>query len=300
MLLFFGWSFGTMLLPVMAQGEEPNDRLMLPPEMVKLIPLYSKLEAPGRSDWLAAHKEPGQTFRQYVRANPVRADKERRTIYIQPLGDFTPAQRKIVDLTADFMGIYFALPVKIRDDIPLRIIPQSARRKVSIFRSEQILTTYVLSEVLRPRLARDAVALIAITNTDLWPGEDWNYVFGQASLNERVGIWSFNRYGDPDNGDEAFRLSLLRTMKTATHETGHMFSMMHCVLYKCNMCGSNHLAESDRRPLELCPQCLAKLCYATGADPVRRLEKLVEFYKINGLKPEQDFGEKSLELLRKK
>jgi archaemetzincin len=77
-----------------------------------------------------------------------------------------------------------------------------------------------------------------------------------------------------------------------------MFSMMHCTLYECNMCGSNHRAESDRRPLALCPHCLAKLCYASGADPEKRFERLIGFCKLGGLKPEQEFYEKSLAAIR--
>jgi len=119
-------------------------------------------------------------------------------------------------------------------------------------------------------------------------------------LVDRVGVWSFNRNGDPSDGEEAFRLCLLRTLKTATHETGHIFSMSHCILYECNMCGSNNLSEADRHPLELCPHCLAKLIQATGADPEKRFEKLIEFYKANGFKDDQAFCEKSLEALTEK
>jgi archaemetzincin len=77
-----------------------------------------------------------------------------------------------------------------------------------------------------------------------------------------------------------------------------MFGMLHCIYFQCNMCGSNHRAESDRRPLWLCPVCLAKLVYATGVDPVSRYEKLADWCKQNGLDPEAQFYEKSLRLLR--
>ncbi len=105
------------------------------------------------------------------------------------------------------------------------------------------------------------------------------------------------RNGDPHGGDAEFRLCLLRTLKTASHETGHMFSMQHCTLYECNMCGSNHREEADRRPLWLCLHCLAKLCHATGADPIQRFKDLAAFSKRAGLKTEQEFYEKSLALL---
>jgi archaemetzincin len=195
------------------------------------------------------------------------------------------------------MRRYFVLAVKVRDNLPLRLIPAKARRKHPAWGMEQVLTGYVLQQVLAPRLPNDAVASIALTTSDLWPGEGWNFVFGQASLNQRVGVWSIYRNGDPDESEDAFRLCLLRTLKVATHETGHMFSLTHCTFYECNMCGSNSLAEADRQPLWLCPVCLAKLCRATGADPVKRFRGLSEFCKTNGLKQEHEFFEKSLEAL---
>ncbi len=275
-----------------ALGADSDDR-SLPSKFAKLLPLHTKLGKPLPGDWLDRHPELSQTYRQYTASRPIRANRERRVIYVQPLGDFTPAEKKIVDQATEFLGIYFQLPVKSREALPLDVIPQSARRQPGGERAEQVLSTYVLDEVLKPRLPKNAVALIAFTNADLWPGEGWNYVFGQASLADRVGVWSIHRYGDPGGGDAAFRLCLLRTLKTASHETGHMFSLPHCTFYECDMCGSNHLAEADRRPLEVCPSCLAKLCYATGADPVKRFHGLITFYKAHGLKAEQEFCEKS-------
>ncbi len=289
---------GAAAVVVAWAGRGAGQRDDLPAEFRKLLPLHKKLGKPQPGEWLAVHPEPGQTYRQYVDARPVKPDSRRGVIYIQPLGDFDRTQRKIVNLTAEFLGIYFDLPVKIREEMPLKQIPTKARRVHPRWGDRQILSTYVLDEVLRPNLPKDACVLIALTTSDLWPGEGWNFVFGQASLRERVGVWSIYRNGDPRESDQSFRLCLRRTIKTASHETGHMFSMMHCTLYECNMCGSNHRAESDRRPLALCPHCLAKLCYATRADPQRRFEKLIAFCKENRLEPEREFYEKSLAAMR--
>ena len=291
---------GVVVVVVAWAGRRTEDKPELPAQFRKLLPLHQKLGKPRPGDWLAVHPEPGQTYRQYVGGRPTKPDKRRKVIYVQPLGDFNRTQRKIINRTAEFLGIYFELPVKVREELPLGLIPEKARRTHPTWGDKQILSTYVLHDVLRPRLPKDACVLIAFTTSDLWPGEGWNFVFGQASLRERVGVWSIYRNGDPTQSDQAFRLCLRRTIKTATHETGHMFSMMHCTLFECNMCGSNHRAESDRRPLALCPHCLAKLCHATGADPRKRFEKLITFCKANGLKAEQEFYEKSLAALRSK
>jgi len=260
----------------------------------KLTPLHTKLGKPKPGDWLDRHRESGQTFRQYLFSRPVRPIGKRSVIYVQPLGKFTASQRKTVRLTAEFMGMYFNTKVVIRKDLPLSLIPAKARRTHPSWGVKQILTTYVLDEVLHPRLPKDAAAYIAFTASDLWPGEGWNFVFGQASLRRRVGVWSVNRNGDPDKSKASFRLFLLRTLKTATHETGHMFSMYHCIAYECNMCGSNHREESDRRPIALCPQCLAKVCWAARIDPVKRYAKLHLFCARSGLKGEAAFYAKSI------
>lgn len=278
---------------------ELDDERPLPAKFETLIPLHEKLGEPRRGDWLDKHDEPGQTYGEYLAVNPVRVYQYRRVLYVQPLGEFTKTQRKIVDLSVEYLRIYYQLPVRVREPITLDDVPDSARRKATLFRSEQFLTTHILNEMLKPQLRRDAVAVIGAAAVDLWPGYG-NYVFGQASYGDRVGVWSIKRFGDADRDEQSYRLCLRRTLKTVTHETGHMFTMLHCTAYNCNMCGSNHLGEADRRPLALCPHCLAKLCYATRADPVKRFRELMKFHEANGLKAEWDFCEKSLEAMQKK
>ena len=258
-----------------------------------LRPLHVRLGPPKPGEWLEKHPETGQTFDEYVASKPVTPQGVRKTIYVQPIGEYTATERKIVNLTAEFLSLYFNCPVKVKQDLPLDLIPAKARRE------GQLLTGYILSDILAPRLPDDAAAYLALTSNDLWPGEGWNYVFGQASLNQRVGVWSLHRYGDPDASEAAYQLCLLRTLKVAAHETGHMFSILHCTAYECCMCGANHLRESDSKPLALCPECVVKVCWAGKADPVERYQKLAEFCRKHGLTDEARFYEKSIEVLKK-
>jgi archaemetzincin len=261
-------------------------------------PLHSPLGEPGPSDWLANHKEDGQSFAKYVRVDTVKATDERRTIYVQPLGEFSAGQRRVLELTADYLGRCFQLPVIVCEDLPLSIVPDSARRQHPSWGTDQILTSFVLHGVLIPRLPDDAATYIAITASDLWPGPGWNFVYGEASTVHRVGVWSLYRNGDADAGEDEFRLCLLRTMKTAAHETGHMFTMQHCTLYECNMCGSNNADEADRHPLWLCPECAPKITWATGADPIKRYRELEEFCRAQGLTTEAEFFRRTFELIQ--
>lgn len=261
----------------------------------KLELLHTPLTTPKPGEWLYSHPEEGQTFKQYLQSNPVLPTEKRHTIYIQPLGSFSKTQYRMVELAGEFMELYFGLPIKLQETLPLSVIADSAKRKR--FGTIQLLSTHILNEVLAPKLPQDAAVYIAFTASDLWPGEGWNFVFGQASLRERVGVWSIHRYGDPDRSAEDFRTFLSRTLKTATHETGHMFSMQHCIAWSCNLNGSNSLEESDQKPLWLCPECLAKICWAQKLDPTPRYQKLADFCKKQGFQTEQTFFLKSIEIL---
>lgn len=266
--------------------------------IAKLRPLQKPLGPPKGIDWLVTHPEPGQTFHQYLASRPVRPDAVRRILYVQPVGSMTPKQEEIVRRTAAFMECYFGLAVKVQPTLPLDAVPANAQRP-STFGGRQILTGYITNGLLKPRLPADAAAYIAFTAADLWPGEGWNFVFGEASLRERIGVWSLARQGDPEGGDEAWRLCLLRTMKTATHETGHMFGMWHCTAWECNMCGSNSLPESDRHPLALCPECLAKLCWCLNLEPDTHLRRVADFCAQQKLDPERQACEAALEQLKR-
>lgn len=252
----------------------------------RLVELHRPMGPVRPGDWLQSHQEPGQTFRHYVRSKPIRLTRKRNKLYVLPLGSFDDRQKKIVELSTEFLGLYFGCVSEQLDSLPLDIVPDKARRVHPSWGVRQIKSTYVLSDVLYPKLPDDAVALIALTTSDLYPDDDWNFVFGQASLKKRVGVWSLFRNGDPAT---EFQLCLKRTLRTATHETGHMLSIRHCIAYQCNMCGSNNRQESDRHPLYLCPECVAKVWWSTRVDPEARFRKLLQFCQRNQLADEAEY-----------
>jgi archaemetzincin len=249
----------------------------------RLRPLASPLEQPEVGDWLAEHAEPGQTFAAYRDANPVRRGGERTTLYLCLLGDFSGPQDQVVQRCGDYLGLFFDVPVRVRRHVPLAEVPARARRTHPDWGDDQILSTYVLREVLVPDRPDDALAYLALTASDLWPGKGWNFVFGQANLRKRVGVWSLYRNGDPAEGETAYRLCLRRTLATATHETGHVLTMKHCTAFACLMNGSNHQEERDGRPLHLCPVCLRKLLWNLQAEPAAYLKRLEAFCRECGL-----------------
>ena len=238
-------------------------------------------------DWLKSQPEAGETFEEYIASKPTLPTEKRRTIYIQPVGQFTAEQRKVIGLAADYMKAYYNLPVKLQKEVPLGRVPADKQRKLEFKNNLQIRTSYFLDDVLPKMLPDDAAALIAFTNYDLYPGDTWAYVFGQATFENRVGVWSLYRFADLVTRKYDPKLLLTRTLKVAMHEVGHMFSMKHCTKYECLMSGTNHVLETDRRPLDNCPECVAKLLWAMDYDAVERYEKLANFWKKEGWPAEE-------------
>ena len=261
---------------------------------------FQPVPVPSPSDWLAVHREPGQTFDDFRRSQPNRPDTRRRIIYLQPVGDFRAQQSPSLEMLRQYAADFFQMEVKALAPISISASGVTSRTN-SMTGRRQVLTGGVL-HWLQGRLPGDAFCLLGITMEDLYPEPSWNFVFGQASLNERVGVYSFARY-DPAfygelRGKDYPALLLQRSMKVLTHETGHMFGLTHCVYFNCVMNGSNHLQESDRRPLHLCPVCLRKLQFSVGFDVVKRYEALAQFDRQAGLEDEAAWVDRRLEKIR--
>lgn len=248
-----------------------------------VVPFFKLMGKPQSTDWLATFEESGQTFEEYLNSNPTLPTAERKTIYIQPIGKFSAMQRKVLRLTADYMKAFYNLPVELRPEKNLENVPQKMTRKNLYTKQTQIKTTYFLNNLLPKMLPADAAALICFTNYDLFPDEGWSYVFGEASLQSRVGVWSLYRLGNPDKNENEYKIFLTRTLKIAMHETGHMFSMRHCTKYECLMSGANNLQETDRRPPDVCPECMAKIAWAMNYDPAERYANLAKFWAKQSL-----------------
>jgi archaemetzincin len=101
-------------------------------------------------------------------------------------------------------------------------------------------------------------------------------------------------YGEPQTANSPRLLLLRRSCKVLAHETAHMFGIEHCIWYRCLMNGSNHLAESDARPLHLCPVDLHKLQWSIGFDVVERYRRLREFDRQAGFEDEAEWLERRI------
>jgi archaemetzincin len=245
---------------------------------------FEPIPIPKHGDWLAMHREIGQRFDEFVKSKPNRPGKVRRKIYLQPLGQFPKNQIPLVEMLKEYAGAYFAMEVQVLPHLALSGNNITTRTNPST-RNRQILTSDVLA-LLKKSVPADAFCILAITMEDLYPEPSWNFVFGQASLRARVGVYSFARY-DPafygrKRGKDYEKVILQRSCKVLVHETAHMFGLTHCIYFNCILNGSNHLKESDSRPVHLCPVCLRKLQYSIRFSVVSRYQNLLRFYKKAG------------------
>lgn len=264
---------------------------------------FNPMLPPQPGDWLAGpgRNERDRTFEEYVKSNPKGPTRRRTSIVIQPLGVFSREETVLIEKLRAYCAIFFGLPARIEEPRPL---PETGRRRRTDGPRgfDQFLTTAIMDELLRPNLPDDAICYLGVTMQDLYPEPDWNFVFGQASLRERVGVYSLARYRPEFYGRRADadtdKLILMRAIKVMVHETGHMFGLHHCRKWRCVMNGSNHLAESDRCPVFLCPDCLRKLRWNLRFDIMSRYEGMARFWAREGFEEETQWSRRRIEKLR--
>ncbi|XP_039879206.1 archaemetzincin-2 isoform X2 [Simochromis diagramma] len=217
-------------------------------------------------------------------------------------GEVAAQTDQYVEWLRDYcQAFFYGLSVKLLPAVAVSETKCSFRVNSNSY-NLQILTGDLL-QFLKKRKPKDAFCIVGITMIDLYPKDSWNFVFGQASLTEGMGVFSFARYDDnfykrsyagrlkkhlqPRQEDYSVfdgyytppitSSLLLRSCKTMTHEIGHMFGISHCQWLSCVMQGSNHLDESDRRPLDFCPICLRKLQFAIGFNIAERYKALLHW-----------------------
>jgi archaemetzincin len=244
--------------------------------------LFRMLSKPKPGDWLAAHEELGQTFPQYAkRMHPKSGGVLPRPacdgLLICPVGTsfdsdigklFMP---HLLDYcTAFFSGMFIEVLEK-----PMSLKDVSCRRNDFGHNQYLIGDIFTLLNTHKSVISkRRAYCRLAVTLEDIYPGDEWNYVFGQARPLERVGVFSFARHSPVFyQGAHAIEahgmmtpptmLAWLRTCRhTMVHETCHMLGILHCVFWHCLMNGNNGPHDSNSGMGFLCPVCLRKLMFA--------------------------------------
>ncbi|XP_028569086.2 archaemetzincin-2 isoform X1 [Podarcis muralis] len=290
--------------------------------------LFKPITLHSESDWISSHPEPTQDFAQFYH-DPCRKTPtpQKNRIYVQPIGSFGDS-RVSTDVYMKWLkdyceAFYYGLIVRILGPVPVSHTGCPFRINENTH-NLQIHAGHLLS-YLKKKKPKDAFCIVGVTMIDLYPKDSWNFVFGQASLTEGMGIFSFARYDSdfysanykgtlkttkklPPSDYSVFdgyytpeitSKLLLRSCKTLTHEIGHIFGLHHCQWLECVMQGSNHLEESDRRPLDLCPICLRKLQSALGFNILERYKALQKWMEEEATGTEEGLSSEARPSLQK-
>ncbi|MCU0701142.1 MAG: archaemetzincin, partial [Myxococcaceae bacterium] len=210
----------------------------LSPALELLKPLATPKAAPRPGDWLDQYPEPGQTIADFVAERPASGWPKGRAFYLVTIGPLTDDERLLLERTRALLSDWFQQPVEWLAPLPESAVGPTFRRNRAS--GPQWQTTPILDAAQAHR-PDDAIAMMAFTAIDLYPDPEWNFVFGEARPEARVGVTSLARLGPPDSS-----LALARTVATGAHELGHMLGLAHCVAFECVMNGSNSLDEADR------------------------------------------------------
>jgi archaemetzincin len=261
----------------------------LPPELRRAFDPtgFEPMPLPEPDDWLAQHPEKPQLFDDYLRAAKPVPDARRKVIYLLPIGSLPATGPRRAQLANNVPPVFM---LEVRTLPAVKVSDVTAKTRINeMTKKRQLLAPEVLGW-LRTRLPDDAFGLVAVSMEDLYPDPTWNFVFGQASLKDRVGVQSLARQDPAFFGAPRPRgwqtIARRRATWTLLHEISHMFGLTHCTFWRCVVAGANSQEEADRSPLHACPVCLRKLYSAIRFDPAAREDALASIFAELGLRDE--------------
>ncbi len=215
------------------------------------------------------HPYPGRpqrhrSFESFTRGYHIRPTESRHTIVLVPIGEL-PDDLELGPLVS-FLEAFFQVPARVAEGRETG--PSGLAGKWS---------ADAIQRSLRADLPPDALSVLGLTMVDLYAedSDPRRQLFGQGHYYNRTAVASLNRLYS-----QRRELLYHRAFKLAAHELTHTFGLRHCTRYRCLLNSSGSVTQSDARPLELCPECLRRLHYLIGFDPVERCQDLDEATQI--------------------
>lgn len=153
--------------------------------------IFKPIEKPEPGDWLHSQKEKPQPFENYKLPYVNFVTPEKKTIYLLPFGKFNA---KFMDRLVAFCGVFYpgTLVKVLPEQDLLKEIPNITKRKNTF--GDQFLCADILTYMKQKCVPKDAYCVMGITLCDIYPGSNWNYVYGWATYTSRVAIFSFVRW----------------------------------------------------------------------------------------------------------
>nr|XP_019613135.1 PREDICTED: archaemetzincin-1 [Rhinolophus sinicus] len=275
-------------------------------------------------DWLLSRPEAPEDFETFHAALLTRRrGPTRKHIYLQPidLSEGLLGSTLLASLQSCTEAFFLGLQVRCLPSVPAASIRCSSRPSQDSDRLQ--LHTEGILDFLKNSKPGDALCMLGLTLSDLYPCEAWSFTFGTFLPGHEVGICSFARFSgellkvrpsalDPagaqvvaDDPETTLRdegrtlcfstLAMVQCCKVTCHELCHLLGLGSCRWLRCLMQGVLSLDEALRRPLDLCPICLRKLQHILGFKLVERYKRLHTWTQaVAGMLPGQQAGEPSV------
>ncbi|XP_077763751.1 archaemetzincin-1 [Canis aureus] len=281
----------------------PAERLFLAEAYNPQRTLFCTLLIRTAFDWLLSRPEAPEDFQAFHASLPPRRQSPaRKHIYLQPI-DLSegPAGGALLEYLRNCTEAFFlGLQVRCLPSVAAASIHCSSRPSGDSDRL-QLHTDGILS-FLKNSKPGDALCVLGLTLSDLYPCEAWSFTFGKFLPGHEVGVCSFARFSGellqsgPSASDPALAegaadgpetpmqdggqtlcfsaLGMIQCCKVTCHELCHLLGLGNCRWLRCLMQGALSLDEALRRPLDLCPICLRKLQHVLGFKLVERYKRL--------------------------
>ncbi|XP_007941119.1 archaemetzincin-1 [Orycteropus afer afer] len=296
-------STDTALRQLYATVFSPAERLFLAEAYNPQGTLFCSLRIHTASDWLLSRPEAPEDFQTFYQSLLRRKPSPgRKHIYLQPI-DLSegPVGRPLLDSVRSCTEAFFlGLRVKCLPSVAATSIHCFSRPRRDSDRL-QFHTDGVLS-FLKSRKPDDALCVLGLTLSDLYPCDSWNFTFSKSFPGHEVGVCSFTRFSgeflwpEPGTSDpvqaevaagdpkvpvqprvqtQSFStLGMALCCQVTCHELCHLLGLGSCRWLGCIMQGALSLDEVLRRPPDLCPICLRKLQHLLGFQLLDRYKEL--------------------------
>ncbi len=179
------------------------------------------------------------------------------TYYLKPLGEL---DRDHSEFACQSIRLSFGFRCII-----LRSGPRPQR---ALNRSRYQYDADIIVRGLFPQLPGDGLGLLALSNFDLYEEGRSRFVFGLASLVDRVTVVSMARFRGPWWGEDPDPARFLdRLHKVVIHEVAHTLGLAHCPDQHCAMREDRSLDDLDTSPSRFCARCQVALKKAKKRRP---------------------------------
>ncbi|KAK2499532.1 hypothetical protein MC885_007828 [Smutsia gigantea] len=151
----------------------------------------------SKSDWIISQPEAPQDFEQFF-SDPYRKAPSPEKRNIGALGNTRIISEEYIKWLKGYCEAFFySLTVKLLE--PVAVSATKCSFRVNDSTQNLLIHAGHMLKFLKKKKLADSFCIVGITMIDLYPRGSWNFVFGQASLTDGVGmniqlcqLWNFN------------------------------------------------------------------------------------------------------------